>query len=258
MKFFNVLLLVSFILLSSMVNAKDKSLSVGWELWYPYQFHNNNQQLVGLDFDILNAIIKQAGLKVNYTELPWKRHLHYIKTGDIDIAMGASYNEERAKYAYFTNPYRQEVVKLYVRKGQASEMKLNSLDDLAQSAFMIGVEGGYYYGKKYQELIKKSEFQSHINEVIDLEQNVSLLLKGHLDGMLVDPVSMKAFVEKYKLKGEFEQHSMPIYHDNIYIMLSMASLNTEILAKINQAIIELNNNGKLAEINAKWSKLQEF
>jgi len=235
-----------------------QSFSVGWELWYPYQYHSNKQQLTGLDIDIFNAVIKQAGLKVNYTELPWKRHLHYLKTGDMDIAMGASYNEERAKYAHFTEPYRLEIVKLYVRKGQAKNIVLNHLNELGKSRYMIGVEGGYYYGKNYQDLMRDTEFQAHINEVIDLEENVSLLLKGHLDGFLVDPVAMKAFVEKYKLNNEFEQHPMIIYQDGIHIMLSKKSVDKENLTKINQAITTLKNNGSIAEINAKWTKLQRF
>ena len=90
-------------------------LAVGWELWYPYQYRNKQQQLAGLDFDIFNAVVKEAGLNVTYTELPWKRHLHYIKTGQIDIAMGSSYTKEREQYAYFTEPYRQEIIKLFVK-----------------------------------------------------------------------------------------------------------------------------------------------
>jgi len=252
------LLLTSLVTFLTPLSSIAQSYSVGWELWYPYQYHSNKQQLTGLDIDIFNAVTKQAGLKINYTELPWKRHLHYLKTGDMDIAMGASYNEERAKYAHFTEPYRLEIVKLYVRKGQAKNISLNSLNELGKSSYMIGVEGGYYYGKSYQELMQNIEFQAHINEVIDLEENVSLLLKGHLDGFLVDPVAMKAFVEKYKLHNEFEQHPIVIYQDDIHIMLSKKSMNKESLIKLNQAIITLKQNGSLAEINAKWTKLQHF
>ncbi len=243
---------------SSFVFAASESsniLSVGWELWYPYQYHNNNQQLVGLDFDIFNAIIEEAKLEVTYTELPWKRHLQYIKTGEMDMAMGASYTDERAAYAWFSKPYRVESVKLYVRKGHSSKIELSTLDDIMTSNYMIGVEGGYYYGKRYDELIKLAEFQSHISEVLDLEQNVYMLLKGHIDGFLVDPVTMSAFVEKYKLQGEFEVHSMPVYQDDIYIMLSKKSTNELLLTKINQAIETLKNNGTLDKISKHWSSL---
>ena len=239
-------------------STKNQVLSVGWELWYPYQYHNNQQQLVGLDFDIFNAIIKEAGFAVNYTELPWKRHLQYIKSGEMDVAMGASFTQERADYSYYTIPYRLELVKLYVKKGQAKNINLPTLSDLSSSHYMLGVEGGYFYGNEYQELIKTTEFRSHITEVIDLEQNVQLLLKGHLDGFLVDPITMKAFIEKYKLHNEFEAHSVNIYQDNIHIILSKKSLNLDVLAQFNKAIETLLANGTIAEINARWSTLQNL
>jgi polar amino acid transport system substrate-binding protein len=236
--------------------SQQSPLSVGWELWYPYQYHNSQQQLTGLDLDIFNAVMSQANLSVTFTELPWKRHLQYIKTGEMDLAMGASYTPERGSYAYFTKPYRKETVKLYVKKGQLNKIKLKSLDDLINSPYMIGVEGGYYYGKKYQELLKHPKFHAQLNEVIDIEENVQLLLKGHIDGFLVDPVTMKAFVNKYKMQGEFEQHSITIYSDDIYIMVSKKLKDKTLVNKLNNAITVLKENGKLSEIIANWTKLQ--
>lgn len=234
------------------LNAVTKPLSVGWELWYPYQFHNNKQQLVGLDFDIFNAIISEVNLSVNYTELPWKRHLNYLKTGEMDIAMGASYTNERASYAYFTQAYRSELVNLYVRKNQASKIKLKSLNDLVSSPYKIGVEAGYYYGKNYQKLIKNDDFQQHIIELVNLEDSISLLLKGKLDGVLVDPITMSAFVDKYQLNDEFEAHEVIIYQDDISIMLSKKTMTRENLVRFNQAINRLKNNGVLLEITKRW------
>lgn len=239
---------------SSTIEAQK--LSVGWELWYPYQYHNNKQQLVGLDFDIFNTIINKANLSVSYTELPWKRHLQYINTGDMDIAMGASYTKERAEYAYFTEPYRLERVNFYVKKGHSDDINLTSLTELISSNYMIGVEGGYYYGEQYQELIKDPKFQSHISEVIDLEENIDLVLKGHLDGLLVDPVTMKAFTDKYRLQQEFEKHPLVIYHDDIHIMISKKSQTKATLDKLNGAINALKEDGTIDEIIQRWTHLQ--
>jgi polar amino acid transport system substrate-binding protein len=235
--------------------ASAEPLSVGWDLWYPYQFRNDKQELVGLDLDIFNAVMKEAKLEVNYTELPWKRHLNYISTGEMDLAMGASLTEDRRKYAYFTHPYRLETVRLFVKKGMAQKMPLSSLEDLIGSKYMIGVEGGYYYGKQYQHLINRSEFQSHINEVIDIEENVELAIKGHLDGFLVDPITLKVFIDKYKIHDEFEVHPMQIYQDDIHIMISKKSKHPNLLPLLNRAIDTLHENGELDRIMARWSEL---
>lgn len=235
-----------------MVSSQAKELSVGWELWYPYQYHNKNRKLVGLDIDSFNAIMSEANLNFIITEIPWKIHLHYLKTGKMDIAMGASWSKDREDYAYFSLPYRRETVKLFVKKGNAKNINLKTLADLVDSSYMLGVESGYYYGKDYEKLINTAEFKANITEVIDLEQNVSLTMKGHLDGFLVDPNTMGSFIEKYQLEGNFEQHSLDIHSADISIMLSKESTGVEILNRINHAIRILSDNGALKSISESW------
>ncbi len=237
-------------------HVKAKDLSVGWELWYPYQYHNQNHQLVGLDIDSFNAIMAEAKLSFTIAEIPWKTHLHFIHMGKMDMAMGASWSKEREEYAYFSHPYRKETVKLFVKKGNAKNIQLQTLSDLVGSPYMVGVESGYYYGEDYQELIKTAGFQANLSEVIDLEQNVTLLMKGHLDGFLVDPNTMQSFVKKYQMKNEFEQHSLNIYSADIFIMLSKQSSDTGTLDKINRAIITLTDNGDLKKISRSWEALR--
>jgi len=232
--------------------ADNIPYAAGWELWYPYQYHNKKGQLIGLDIDSFNAIAQQANIKFHYLEVNWKRHLQMIKTGKMDIAFGASFNHDRAQYAYFTSPYRIEKVNLFVKKGTRATIKLDQLSDLITSKYIIGVEAGYFYGKEYQELSNNPEFLNHINEVIDLEQNVTMLLKGHIDGFLVDPVTIKAFAERYSMEQEFELHSLPIHQDEIHIMLSKKTCSPALLDAFNKAIKRLKNNGELARIMARW------
>jgi polar amino acid transport system substrate-binding protein len=242
-------------LFAARVKAND--LSVGWELWYPYQYHNNNRQLVGLDIDSFNAIMAEAKLSFTTAEIPWKTHLDFLKTGKMDLAMGASWSRKREEFAYFSQPYRKETVKLFVKKDNANNINLKTLSDLVGSQYMVGVESGYYYGQTYQELIKIPAFQANINEVIDLEQNVTLLMKGYLDGFLVDPNTMQSFIKKYKMDDEFEQHPVEIYSADIFIMLSKQSSDIEILNKINKAIVTLTDNGELKRISRHWEISQK-
>jgi polar amino acid transport system substrate-binding protein len=240
------------LLLLCVGQANSKVYSVGWELWYPYQYHNNERQLVGLDIESFKAIMTEAQLTYTTAEIPWKTHLHYLKTGKMDMAMGASWSKDREEYAYFTLPYRHETVKLFVKKGLSASIKLNTLSDLIGSKYILGVESGYYYGDIYQELIKNPSFRANISEVIDLEQNVTLVLQGHLDGFLVDPNTMRSFVDKYQMEDEFEPHPLEIYSADIFIMLSKKTTDKELLRKIDKAIGTLRDNGELEKINARW------
>jgi polar amino acid transport system substrate-binding protein len=237
--------------------VKGNDLSVGWELWYPYQYHNKNRQLIGLDIDSFNAIMAEAKLSFTTAEIPWKTHLDFIKTGKMDLAMGASWSREREKFAYFSKPYRKETVKLFVKKGSVNNIHLKTLSDLVSSQYMIGVESGYYYGQTYQELIKTAGFQANINEVIYLEQNVTLLMEGYLDGFLVDPNTMQSFIKKYQMEDEFEQHPVEIYSADIFIMLSKQSSDIGILKRINKSIETLTDSGELKRISRHWEISQK-
>lgn len=228
--------------------VKSQNFSVGWELWYPYQFHNGQNELTGLDIDAFKLIADKANMSISFVELPWQRHLLYIKSGEIDIAFGASYTDERAETAYFSIPYRKELVNLFVKKGTSNSIKLNKLSDLIGSTYLIGIENGYYYGKKYEELKTNPDFISRINSVIDIEQNVNMLMKGHIDGFLADPMSMQSFVKKYKFEDAFEIHPLPIYQGDIFIMLSKKTMNHTDLININNAIRSLQASGELKKV----------
>lgn len=241
---------------TSQVTAKQ-NLAVGWELWYPYQYHNKNRELVGLDFDIFNAVVNHAGLSVTYTELPWKRHVHYIKTGQMDVAMGSSFTSKREEFAFFSLPYRKEQVNLFVRNQDLKEIKLSSLSEIIGSRFMIGIESGYYYGEEFQSLIQNPKFQDHISEVIDLEENIKLLINGHLDGILVDPVTMAAFVKKYRLEGQFSKHSLPIYQADIHLMFSKKTFTPQLVERINKSIIALKTEGEIEKIINNWTLIHK-
>jgi len=242
-----------FISLFLILPVHSQEFTVGWELWYPYQFHNENNELTGVDIEAFKLISDKAGLSVSYVELPWQRHLMYINSGIVDIAFGASYTKEREQGAYFSIPYRKELVNFFVRKGTSQSIKLKQLSDLIDSDYLVGVENGYYYGKEYQKLKTIPGFISKINSVLDIEQNVNLLMKGHIDGFLADPMSMQAFVKKYKFQNEFEIHPLPIYQGDIFIMLSKKNCNVDDLTRINQAITQLKQNGQLESIIKRWT-----
>jgi polar amino acid transport system substrate-binding protein len=250
------------ILTVGVCHAADSKLTAGWELWYPYQYtvqddsqgNEQDKALTGLDIEIFKIIIQQAKLSVAYKELPWKRHVQQIESGDVQLAMGASKSDQRSKFSYFSLPYRTETVKLFVPKGKAIDIKLNSLERLSHSKYMIGIEGGYYYGEKYQRLSKSTSFQSHINEVIDIEQNINLLNKGHIDGFLADPVTLAAYIKQHKLEQEFEAHPLEIYQTDIHIMLSKKSTSFELLNTINEAILSLKETNKIKPIIKKWTQ----
>ncbi|SFC98187.1 substrate-binding periplasmic protein [Pseudoalteromonas denitrificans] len=229
-----------------------KSLNVGFKSYPPFNYYSKDQKLVGLDVDILSAVAKQANLSINYRETPWRRTLKYLRTGDINLTMGASYSKEREKYAHFSHAYRTEKVSLFVKRGSTNQITITSLSDLAKSNYKFGISDGYYYGPQFQKLYLDNNFRAHINSVVDLEQNVQMLLNNRIDGFLADTASMQFFIKQNIKLGQFEMHPLEIYQANIYIMLSRAKHSKESVNKINKAIQVIKNNGQLDKILKHW------
>ena len=119
----NCLLLVLFSFLSFLPPVQGKELKQnvlrgGWYLWDPYQFIEKGQgytQLNGLDINLERAIAKHAGYEVHFEQVAWKQHLADLAAGTRDIAAGATYTLQREKFAYFSEPYREESNSLFTR-----------------------------------------------------------------------------------------------------------------------------------------------
>lgn len=111
-----------------------------------------DQQLTGLDIELITAIASGAGTELHFEKIPWKRQLEYLKNGEVHLAMGASKTRGREEYAYYSAPYRTETIELYVRKGESSLFNFTSLEDIIGKPFQLGISRGYYYGKKFAKL----------------------------------------------------------------------------------------------------------
>jgi len=236
-----------------LLNADEKkNLTVGWEPWEPYQYKAADGSYTGLDFELLKAIAEHAGYKLTYTEVPWKRHLIGIESGDIDIALGASKTQEREVYAYFTEAYRTEKAVMFVRKGDGSKYPYKSVKDLANANFQLGVTREYYYGADYEQLSKNTEFMKKVQVADNDEVNYKKLVGNRINGFFSDPYAGTAGLKKAGLLSQVEQLPMKVYEDDIFIMISKKANSTSVLNDFNKSLKELKANGTIDKIFQKY------
>lgn len=229
-----------------------KPYSVGWESWEPYQFQNEAKELKGLDVELISAIASNANCSVKFVELPWKRHLTELEAGVVDLAGGASKTPEREVFANFSSAYRKETAVMYVRKGESDKFKFKKLFDLSGTQFRLGITREYFYGDEFDKLSKDTAFKSLLQEVQSDALNYPKLMKGRIDGFLADPVAAAAALKKEGLLDKIEVHPMPIYENDIFVMLSKKSVNQESFQSFEKSLTELKKQGKLAQIINKY------
>jgi polar amino acid transport system substrate-binding protein len=151
----------------------------------PYSYHDENHKLVGLDIELGTTILTRMGYTVTYRQVPWVRHLVELEEGyGSTISMSTVKTPEREKFVYFSAPYHNIVVMLFVRKGETARYPFKRLTELKGTGFRLGVRHGAVYGDEYAALLKDPLFLSLVEEVTTDDQNHLKLIKGRLDGFL--------------------------------------------------------------------------
>jgi len=74
--------------------------------WSPWTYHDENDELVGLDVEIGKLIAEGLGVEARFMEAAWDSLLVGVDTGRFDIVCnGVGYTEERAEKYTFSTPY---------------------------------------------------------------------------------------------------------------------------------------------------------
>ena len=228
----------------------QRVISVGWEDWEPYQLMDSEGNYTGVDLDLAAAIIEGAGYQVEYIEEPWNRLMNSIENGSVDVALGASKTPERETYAYFSDAYRQETFVLLVRKGESDQYDLSSLSDIPRSGFTLGTVRGYYYGEEFDALSEDDAFRRQIDEATSDMVNITKLVNGRIDGIIIDPVIEvlrdPAFMDRVEI------HPMEVYSNDSFMMFSKETTTPEIISAINESLQGLRESGEYQRIMSRY------
>jgi polar amino acid transport system substrate-binding protein len=166
-------------------------LRVGWDEWPPY-FTYEQGRFRGLEHDLLKSTADAAGCKLDLWQIPWARALSMLAAGELDLLYGAGYSAERAAFAKFSIPYRQEQFVLVTRPQGGDGPQSISLNDWIQAERTsnhppaIGVFRGNVYGEQIERILRDNEHDVTVVELSENDQMVGMLGAGRLDGYIVE------------------------------------------------------------------------
>ncbi len=112
-----LLLATSLLPTSGTAQARDTVLRIGWDSKAPYHYMEQKGQteyLTGMDVELVRMIAADAGFRIDFEEMDWASNLVNVRSGESDVALGAFYDEDRALYALFSDPYRVEKQVLFL------------------------------------------------------------------------------------------------------------------------------------------------
>ena len=227
----------------------------GWYPWDPYQYLDYGRGtplLTGFDVEIERAIGRIMGVKITIPQMAWEDHLAGIAAGTTDFAAGATKNDARTRYAWFSKPYRTETDVLIVPTGASAGLPFRTIDGMIDTfksrKFRLGVLAGYVYADpRVNDFIADPANQSRIVPVATDALNLQNLLAGVIDGFLADRIAATTNAWRRGQGHLIEEHPLRFSTD-IFFMLSRASQTPERLARLDQAIDQLKSSGEFNRI----------
>ena len=208
----------------------------------PYMFMepDNDKHMIGFEIDIVNALAERMGMTPQFVHNGWDNLIPGLNLGLYDIALsGLEITPEHLEEVDFSLPYYKTFLQLVVQKGNPA--KINSLEDcvgkrvgtLKQSyAFFQLVEAGVDEIRTYDNEINAYQDMAH----------------DRLDAVLMDsPIAI--FYAGFNTDLEFVGE--PIGEINYGIPVRKG--DTELLEKLNAALVSIRDDGTLRGIYDRWN-----
>jgi polar amino acid transport system substrate-binding protein len=228
---------------------KKGQVIVGTEAaYYPFEFIENGK-IVGYDKDVLDAIIKSWGFKMEQLDLPFAGILPGLLQKKFDfVATALLINPERAKRYAFTMPVAQVKVGLLRRKGDA---KVKSVDDLSGLTIVSGTPpaGPTVIFMNYNETLKAKGKGANDQKMLSSSGDEILALANGQGDAMVDsmPVllgAMKKYPDKFEVVGTFGEP--------FWVGWVTRPEDLDLRDAINAEIRKLRDGGQLEVMQKKW------
>ena len=207
----------------------------------PFEFQKEgSKELTGFDIDLVKAVGKQMGYKVEIQNMGFDALIPALEAGNIDVAIaGMSITDERKKVVAFSDPYYTSGLLIMVPKDNTT---IKSIEDLKgkRIACQIGTTGEK----------KSRSIEGAVVTAFNTQSEASMELKnGGADAVINDAPVVAYYLQQGGAsvaktvgeKMEAEDYGMAVNKNK-----------PELAAEINKAMAELKKNGEFDKIYATW------
>ena len=226
-------------------------LRLGWGDWPPYQTLIDDEPK-GIQIDLIKQIAHEADCKLTFKLQSFTQNQEGIKNGTIDITLDTTVTPERSQYGYFSEPYRNEVLALYVRPEFIEACQTDSIRSLVKNGLRLGVTRDNIYG----ETLALVQADPELNQKLvyrDLNtHHFTLLKQNKIDGLVEDPMVMAYSLRHDSAIGQLEVCRVTVSSSSVSLMFSKKTISQELVARFNKALKKIKSQ-KDYKKNWSWS-----
>jgi polar amino acid transport system substrate-binding protein len=227
---------------------QDKTIIVGYTVYKPMNYRNDQGEFVGFDTDLATAVFEKLGYKVIFKEIKWDQKYLELNSGTIDcIWNGFTANtadsdgiarSEKVDFSYNYMLNKQVVVT--TKELAASVTGFDSLSG------KVGAMEEGSAGDTYLASLTGSVKKSVVSQLEALQQ----IALGTADFVVLDEQLATAYIGN----GDFQNLTVVevLSGDPEYYAISFKK-GSDLTAKVNAALEELAAEGKIDEIAQKYN-----
>lgn len=210
----------------------------------PMAFWDTQTKVItGYDIDLAKEAFKRAGLKYEFQAIDWnKKEDNLLKDKSIDVIWSSlTINEERKKIFAFSTPYIQNKQGIMVR----ADSPIQNKSDLKGKTVAV------QKGSNGAELVRQLRGETAPAKVDDYEQKVdqfSAVLNGKADAAVTDSMMLDYFAASSN--GKFRVLKDSLQEEELGV--AERPSDTELLAKINKALADMQVDGTAQAIYQRW------
>lgn len=233
------------------------ALSIGWDPWEPYHYAPVGNRVQGLDVDLIESLAESVGCELGWEQHSWASMLPLIRLGDLDLLPGATKTAERETFSHFSEPYREESFRIHVRADETDQWSGQSLTELLENGFRLGLTRGYIYGDQVEAVLDDPAWQDQLVEVPVGELNLLNLMDFRIDGFLEDPVVAANIGHRRDWGMTFEALPLDVHSGDVHLMFSRQSVDAERVEQFNAALAELKASGEHQRIVERYTSIDD-
>ena len=235
---------------SNSLTVEDGKLIMATNAFFPpYEYHDDNDAITGIDVEIAQAVADKLGLELVIEDVEFDSIIAGVQSGKYDIGCaGMTVTEDRLKSVNFSTPYATGIQSVIV----ADDSAITDIDTLLSGDYIVGVQSGTT-GDIYMSASAEDGGvgEDRVDRYSKGNDAVVALMSGKVDAVVIDNQPAQAFVaanDGLKILDTpyaQEDYAMAVNKDN-----------EELLDKINSALAELQSDGTIDSIINKYIPAQ--
>jgi len=220
--------------------AADEVMRVGTDATFPPMEFIKDGQRTGFDVDLIEALGKQMGKKVEWVDIGFKGLIPGLISNRFDVAASAIYmTDERRQVVNFTDTYYRGGLAVLVLKDDTT---INSPKDL-----VAGKKVTAQVGTKSIEFLKNNYPAVQVVEVEKNQAMFDLLTIGRVNAAVTGrPAAVEYAKSEPRVRVLDEGLTTELYG------FAIRKNDTELAKQMNQALQTLRSNGEYAALTQKW------